>query len=302
MIYLRLVLTAFFWATVFHLGKYAIGFMSPLSVAAWRFVLAVLLLLPVMVWRKQLNASTLRHNVWPLLAMGVIGVFGFNTALFYGLSQTSPVNASLIMATNPAIVALMAAILSREKISARQTMGFLLSLIGVVVIVSQGSLHHLRTLSFSRGDLFIFIGNLCWASYTVIPRRFINNMEPLMITLLTIGTGAAMLAGTAQIVSGDLLVFNSWQLILTIVAMALFGSVLAYIWWNQGIAELGAGVAIFLNLVPMFTMLIGVVLGQIPSAPQLVGALLVIAGVVTTAGQARIRTGLTMATESAKTG
>src|SRR5690348_9979674 len=109
MIYLRLVLTAFFWATVFHLGKYAINYMSPLSVAAWRFVAAALMLLPIIFWRHRPDYAALRRNAWPLLAMGVIGVFGFNTSLFYGLQHTSPVNASLIMATNPAITALLAA-------------------------------------------------------------------------------------------------------------------------------------------------------------------------------------------------
>jgi len=291
MIYLQLVLTALFWATVFHLGKYAIHFMSPLSVAAWRFLLAAIVLLPVVLWRTQIDLGALRRNVWPLLAMGVIGVFGFNTSLFYGLQHTSPVNASLIMATNPAITALLAAWISGETISVRQRLGFLISLIGVTVIVSQGSLHHLLTLSFSKGDLIIFIGNLCWATYTVIPKRFINRLQPMLITVATITIGAVVLALTAQSVSGDLFVIADWQLVVSVTAMALFGSVLAYIWWNEGVARLGASrVSIFLNLVPMFTVLIAIALGELPSGAQLVGALFVITGVIVTVnGQTRPR-------------
>ncbi|HEX2584139.1 MAG TPA: DMT family transporter, partial [Steroidobacteraceae bacterium] len=198
MIYLQLVLTAIFWGAVFHLGKYAIGYMSPLSVAAWRFLLAAIMLLPIVFWRTRPDFSTVRRNALPLLAMGLIGVFGFNASLFYGLQQTSPVNASLIMATNPAITALLAAWLSGDKISLRQRWGFVISLVGVIVIVAHGSLHHLMTMTFSTGDMFIFIGNLCWASYTVIPKRFINNVQPMLITVTTITTGALALAISAE--------------------------------------------------------------------------------------------------------
>lgn len=288
MIYFQLVLTAFFWATVFHLGKYAINFMSPLSVAAWRFVLAALLLVPMVVLRTKPDVTALRRNLWPLLVMGIIGVFGFNTALFYGLRLTSPVNGALIMAFNPAITALLSALISGEKISGRQRSGFVVSLIGVIVIVSQGSLHRLLTLSFSTGDILIFIGNLCWAMYTVIPRRFVRDVQPMMITLYTIAIGAVFLAVAAQSVSGDMFIMNTWQLVPAVIAMAFFGSVLAYIWWNQGIARIGASrVSIFINLVPMFTVLIGIALGQMPSSSQLLGAVLVIAGVVITVGYTR---------------
>jgi len=280
MIYLQLVLTTVFWAAVFHLGKYSINFMSPLSVAAWRFLIATLLLLPV-VWRTRPNLSTLRGNKWPLLAMGIVGVFGFNTSLFYGLQQTSSVNASLIMATNPSITALLAAWISREKISARQWLGFFVSLAGVTVIVTQGSWQHLMTLTFSTGDLFVFIGSLCWAIYAVIPKRFITELQPMLITLSTIAIGAVALALAAQLGPGDLFVVSNWKLVMAIVVMALFGSVLAYLWWNQGIARLGASrVSIFLNLVPMFVVLMAMAMGQLPTAPQIVGALLVITGVM----------------------
>jgi drug/metabolite transporter (DMT)-like permease len=149
----------------------------------------------------------------------------------------------------------------------------------------------LLTLSFSKGDLIIFIGNLCWATYTVIPKRFINRLQPMLITVATITIGAVVLALTAQSVSGDLFVIADWQLVVSVTAMALFGSVLAYIWWNEGVARLGASrVSIFLNLVPMFTVLIAIALGELPSGAQLVGALFVITGVIVTVnGQTRPR-------------
>ena len=283
MIYFYLVLTTFFWAAVFHLGKYAINYMSPLSAAAWRFLLAGALLIPVVYFQKAWDGNAIRRNVWPILAMGVIGVFGFNASLFFGLKLTSPVNGGLIMGFNPAITALLTATMLGEKIQPRQWLGFAISLAGVVVIVCRGSLQQLLAMSFSMGDLLILLGCTCWALYSVIPKRFVKQLPTMLMTTSTIIVGAISLAIMAQLTAGDLFLVQSWPVIATVVAMSVFGSVLAYLWWNQGIARIGAArAAIFVNLVPLFTAAIGVALGQSLSGAQVVGALLVIAGVITT--------------------
>jgi drug/metabolite transporter (DMT)-like permease len=283
MTYFYLVLTAFFWATVFHLGKYAVAYMSPLSVAAWRFLVAGAVLLGYLYVQKGWDTAAVRRNIWPIIAMGVIGVFGFNVALFFGLQHTSSVNAALIMAFYPAMTAIMSALLGGGKILPRQLLGFAISLTGVSIIVSQGSLHNLLTLSFSAGDLLMLLGCACFALYGVIPQRFISNVPSLLLTTSTIVVGALMLAIAAAVAADDLFVMPRVSVAATITAMALFGSVLAYLWWNQGVARLGATrAAIFINLVPVFTSLIGVALGQSLSVSQLLGAMLVIAGVITT--------------------
>jgi drug/metabolite transporter (DMT)-like permease len=283
MTYFYLALTTFFWAAVFHLGKYAVTYMSPLSVAAWRFLLAGVALAGYLYLQKGWDAQAVRSNIWPIMAMGVIGVFGFNVALFFGLQHTSSVNAALIMAFYPAMTAILSALLGGEKVKSRQLLGFAISLTGVVIIVSHGSLHNLLAMSFSAGDLLMLLACACFAAYGVIPKRFINNVPSLLLTTSTLVVGALMLAVTADVVADDLFVMPSLPVATAVVAMALFGSVLAYLWWNQSIARLGATrAAIFINLVPVFTTLIGVALGQPVSVAQVVGAALVITGVVTT--------------------
>ncbi len=283
MTYLYLLLTTFFWAAVFHLGKYAVAYMSPLSVAAWRFLLAGAALAGYIYLQKGWDAQAVRRNIWPIIAMGVIGVFGFNVALFSGLQHTSSVNAALIMAFYPAMTAVLSALLGGEKVQPRQLLGFVISLTGVVTIVSKGSLHNLLTMSFSAGDLLMLLACACFAAYGVIPKRFISNVPSLLLTTSTLVVGAVMLTVAADVVADDLFVMPSVPVALAVVAMALFGSVLAYLWWNQSIARLGATrAAMFINLVPVFTTLIGIALGQPFSAAQGVGAALVIAGVVTT--------------------
>lgn len=287
--YAKLVLTTLCWAGVFHLGKYAVAVVAPLYAGAWRFTLAAAILVPVIAWREGWSGSMLGRNAIALLVMSAVGVFGFNVCLFYGLRQTSAVNSALIMGFNPALTALMSALINREPLSRRQLAGLGLGIAGVVVVVSGGSWQTLAALSFSTGDLLVLLASLCWAIYPVIPKRFVRGMSTLQITGSTIAGGAALMAAFAMATTPEFFTLPPLPIGLAIVFMALFGSVLAYLWWNQGVQKLGAAsAAVFINLVPVFTALIGVMLGQALSGAQLAGALLVIAGVLYSSGTLRL--------------
>lgn len=289
-LYLKLVLTTFFWAAVFHVAKYAVAIVSPLYAGAWRFIAAAAVLLPLVALREGWPLRALRRNAPALLLMSAVGVLGFNLSLFYGLRQTSAVNGALIMAFNPALTVALSALLNREPVTARQLLGLLLGLSGVVVVVSRGSWHTLASLSFSLGDLLVLLGSLGWAAYSVIPKRFVRGLSPLQVTGSTIAGGAALMAACAAVVAPDFLQPPSLSMSAAIAFMGVFGSVLAYMWWNQGIQALGAAtVAIFINLVPIFAALIGLLLGQAITWAQIWGAALVITGVLCTTGAARIR-------------
>lgn len=286
LVYLKLVLTTFFWALVFHIGKYAVALMSPLSVGAWRFAVATAVLLPMVALREGWPLPAVRRNALALLVMSAVGVFGFNVSLFYGLRLTSAVNGALIMAFNPALTVVLSALLNRESVSRRQLVGLLLGMVGVIVVVSKGSWHMLAAMSFSAGDLLVLLGSLGWAIYTVIPKRFVRGLSTMQVTGSTIAGGAALLAVFAALTTSDFLAPPSLPVAAAIAFMGLFGSVLAYLWWNQGIQKIGAAsAAVFINLVPIFAALIGLLLGQQVSAAQLCGAALVIAGVLCSAGK-----------------
>ncbi|TCS36286.1 threonine/homoserine efflux transporter RhtA [Paucimonas lemoignei] len=284
-IYVKLVLTTACWAAVFHAGKYAVAYVTPLYASAWRFLLAALVLIPLIAVMEGWSVDALRRNAFGLLVMSAIGVFGFNVSMFYGLQHTSAVNGALIMAFSPVLTAAFSAMINREPLARHQWIGLSFGLVGIIVVVSKGSLHTLATLSLSLGDLLILIAAICWAIYPVIPKRFVKGMSTLQITGSTIAGGASLLAFFAIQTTPTFFVAPSWPIALSIVFMGLFGSALAYLWWNQGIQRLGATtVAGFLNLVPLFTTLIGVALGQPVSLAQLCGAALVIVGVLYSSG------------------
>ena len=285
-IYLRLVLVTIFWALVFHIGKHAVAVVSPLFASAWRFTIAAAVLVPIISMREGWSLASLRRSAFGLLVMSVIGVFGFNISLFYGLRMTSAVNGALIMGFTPALTAGLSALINRESLSRQQLIGMTLGIAGVVVVVSKGSWHTLAAMSFSTGDLLVMLASLCFAVYPIIPKRFVHGMSAMQTTGGSIAGGAALMAAFAMIAAPDFLTPPPMPIAVGIVFMGVFGSAIAYLWWNQAVQRMGAtSVAVFLNLVPIFTALIGVLLGQAISIAQLCGAALVITGVLYSSGK-----------------
>ncbi|QAU33046.1 DMT family transporter [Janthinobacterium sp. 17J80-10] len=285
-IYVRLVLVALFWASVFQIGKYAVEVVSPLFAASWRFMIAAAVLVPIIAMREGWSLSALRRSAFGLLVMSAIGVFGFNVSLFYGLRMTSAVNGALIMGFTPALTAVLSTLVNRESLSRQQVVGMALGIAGVVVVVSKGSWHALAAMSLSTGDLLVMVGSLCFAIYPIIPKRFVHGMSALQTTGASIAGGAALMAAFAMMAAPDFLTPPPLPIAAGIAFMGLFGSAVAYLWWNQAVQHMGAtSVAVFLNLVPIFTALIGVVLGQSISIAQVCGAGLVITGVLYSSGK-----------------
>jgi drug/metabolite transporter (DMT)-like permease len=279
--YAQLVACALLWALTYHAGKFAVGLMLPLGVMLWRFTTAVVILVPWIGLRHGWDWQGLRRNVWPLLAMGVVGVVGFNLAMFYGLQSASAVNASLIMAFSPILTACGTVILGGERLSTTRVCGLMLGLLGVTLVVTRGSLQALWHQGIERGDLLMLAGSLAWAVYGLIPRRFVRGLAPAQMGAASLVVTALTLWVLCTLASPVALQLPPRAAILPILFMGVLATAVAYIWWNIGIVRIGASRAAgFLNLIPVFTMLTGLLLGQQISLPQLLGAALVITGVV----------------------
>ncbi|MCZ8519627.1 MULTISPECIES: DMT family transporter [Paenibacillus] len=294
-IYVMLLSVSIFIGASFNLASYAVHFFSAPAAAAWRFGLAACLILLLLFVKERLNMPAWRSN-WPMFVLlGILGVFGFNMLFFEGMKTTSPLNGALIMATNPLVSALLACFLIKDTLSARQVIGIFFSLLGVLLVITQGSWQVISTLSFSGGDLCILGGNLCWALYGVLNRRYIRGSSSLATTAYTMTVGALCLIAVSWSAPSPVPVFDipaaAWG---AIAFMAVFTSVLGYLWWNDGIARIGVSrTSIFFNLVPLVTMLLSYAAGTHITGVQLVGTAMVIMGVVVASAWSRtaVRTG-----------
>ncbi|MGA9227470.1 MAG: EamA family transporter [Mesobacillus sp.] len=285
-IYLMLIGFSLFTGATFNLAKYTVGYFSPSSAAAWRFGIAAVVMLIILIFSEGINKRQLKKNAISYIVLGVGGIFGFNSLFFVGLKYTSPVNGALIMGLNPLLTTIFARIILKDSITKKQVIGILFALIGVLLVITHGSIETVKTLSISGGDLIIFAGNVCWALYGVLGRLFIKDATPLSTTTYTMITGAVSLIVVSLFTSSPVSLPNipvgAWG---AIAFMAFFTSVLGYLWWNQGIKEIGASkTSLFFNLVPVVTMIISFVIGTPITVFQILGAVLVILGVLTASG------------------
>ncbi len=290
--YFGIILTTFFWGTNFNAGSYIIRVMPPITAATERFVIASLLLVLIFGALGRLRLSALKQNWLTYIAIGLLGVVGFNMAMFFGLQSTTPINGALIMATTPLTTLALAYLFEGEQLTAHKIIGLLFGIIGVIMVISHGDIMHLLALKVARGDLMILAGSLSFSLTTIISRRFVSGATPLETTTFS------MLFGTVALVILSLVFEHPLQTIaampmsvhLALIYLAFFGSMIAYLFWFNGIQQIGsARASAFFNLVPVFTMLVSILFGAFPNIWQILGTLAVIIGVIFTTGMIKKR-------------
>jgi len=286
--YLKLVVTTFFWGGTFVAGKWAVSEAPPFFVAFLRFVIASAVLFFLVAWnlrREGAGFPVPRGGAqWAgLFSLGLTGVFLYNFVFLTGLSWTSATNGSLIVALNPLLTAVLSALWLKERVRPVQAGGFLLAFLGVGVVVTRGSIAVMRSLSFNPGDLLMLGAPLAWALYTIFGKKVLAWFAPLPATAYAALFGTLLLLPAAAI-EGSLLTgatrlsVYGWM---SVLQLALLGTVVGFVWWYDGVAELGAARAsVFVNLVPIFGVLLSaLILSEKLLVSQLAGGILVVVGV-----------------------
>jgi len=287
--YLLLTLSALFWAGNAVLARALHNLLPPATMAFWRWVLALLLLLPFVMRPMYEQRALLRANWVRLALLGVLGVGCYNTFLYAALQTTTATNGVLINSMTPLLIVLIGRVLFGVRMTRRQQFGIPLSLAGVVGIVSRGDIAILVRLDFNHGDLLLVGGAFTWALYTVLLR-----WRPAGIHTLAF-LGAAVIGGImllmlplylVELASGRVAVWNA-ATGAGMVYFAVFPSILAYLFWNRGVQQVGANRAgLFLHLVPVFGVVLAITfLGERLHLFHLVGAVLIFIGItISTAG------------------
>ncbi|HTY98191.1 MAG TPA: DMT family transporter [Rhodocyclaceae bacterium] len=278
--YLLVATSAFFWGANFVLAGPVLADLSPQWAAALRFLLGAGLMVAIAISRGEDLWTLARRHAAAYLLLGVVGIAAFNLLFFHAMQSTSADNGALIMATNPLLTTLLAAVLLGERASGRQLAALPVALAGVAVVVSHGQIDRLVNLQLAEGDLLMLAANLTWAVFNVGSRRFMPQGSAVANNALMMIAGAAVLTAAAGISEAHFALPGLWAG-LALIAMAVGGTVLAYLFWGLGIRQFGAGkTSLFLNLVPVFAMSLGGLLGQLPTAPQVAGGLLVLTAVI----------------------
>ncbi len=281
--YLLLTLTTFFWGANVVLGRAAPSFdMPPVALSFWRWAIATLILLPFALptlWRQR--ALVIRH--WPvLLTLSISGVAIFNTLLYLALTMTTAVNVSLIQGFLPALTVFASWIILREGTTPRAVAGMVISMMGVVVVISRGDLGLLFGLGPNLGDLLMLPAMASWALYTVFLRFKPPDLDPFAFILLTFIVGVVFVGAAygVELAQGKTFTLNA-ATGSAIAYIALFPALIAYILWNRGVKAVGANVASqFQYLMPLWGSLLAVIfLGEEFLLFHVAGIVLIFGGV-----------------------
>lgn len=275
------MLAQLFWASNFVVADRVVDEFTPLELTWLRWVGAVPILLVLAWWlEKPRWQDALRE--WPLhLLQAVLGMVGYTLFLYAALDTTSPVTASVITALNPAVIALAAVIFLGERIRKLGALGILISFAGVLIVVL-GRDGLATGLVFVPGDLLMVGAISVWTAYVIVSRRV--KSPPITATAIQASMSAVVLIPVVLIVGLPLLETSPseeawWGLAWIIV----FPSALAYLFWNIAVGNLGPSrTGVFLNLLPVFTALIALAFGDVITIGQVVGGIVVLAGVYVT--------------------
>ena len=279
--YVLLTLTALFWAGNWVIARALQGHMSPIAMAFWRWLGALVILLPFVAAPIAREWPTIRRAWKVLLPLGVIGVSAFNTLSYTGLKYTSATNGVLFNSVIPILIIAINVAFLREPLGARTAGGVALSLSGVLLIVARGEADTLLHFRLNPGDLWVLAAMLSWAVYTVCLRWRPRELSSTAFTGSVVAIGVVVLL---PIFAWDYGAGQRTQwgapTLAAVAYFAIFPSVLAYFFWNAAVARVGGERAgTFLHLMPVFGALLAwAFLGETLAWYHYAGAVLIFSG------------------------
>ncbi|WP_046112251.1 DMT family transporter [Aquincola tertiaricarbonis] len=291
---LLLTLPPLLWASNAVAGRMLVGIVPPVMINAARWILALMVLLPLG-W-QAIGTPAARAQVlarWkPLALLGLTGVGAYNALQYVALTTSTPLNVTLITASSPVCMMIVGALFYGQRPTGRGLLGAALSLLGVALVLARGELASLAGIQFVPGDLLMLLAMLSWAFYSWMlakpPASMAGDQRPawdwwgfmLIQTLFGLGwAGGAALLEAALVPTQ---VHWSLATALTLVYIALGPSILAYLCWGRGVAAVGPSTAgFFINLTPLFAALLqALLLGVPPQAYHALAFALIVAGIV----------------------
>ena len=279
-----LVLMPVLFASNLIVGRAAVATVEPFTLAFWRWLIATLIMLPIVAGSLRRHAAGLLHMVPLLLVLGVLGMMICGAGVYFGLSHTTATNATLIYTTSPALIVLFEMILGRRPFSALQFAGIALATSGIAVIVSRGDLAGLATTGFNPGDIVILVAAISWAVYSILLHDARLRALPGRVVFAAIAAAGTLVLTPTWLFEGSVHGFlpptaDGWAAIVALAVMPSVGAFLSYQWLVREVGAMRTGMALY--FMPIVGVgLAAIFLGESIHSYHLAGTLLTIGGVV----------------------
>ena len=277
--YLYLLITFFCWGSIYVVSKYALAVMGPVTVSFCRYLVSVVYLYGILKWKGGHKKIAKEH--WPyLLILGGLGYFAAIILQLGGTALLSGSLASLINSLNPVMISILAAVFLKEKITWKNVLSIVVSLIGVYIILGNGSMQiNPLGILLSAGAVIL------WSAASVSIRKISGYYDPVQIALY--GMCIALLFNIPAAVLENIFMTQSHPTavaLLSCLFVAVFGTAVAHTCWNKSLQLLSASTcSMFYPLQPLVSAVLGVLLlHEVITWQFVVGAVLICSGIVIT--------------------
>ena len=281
MVYGQLILTSLMWGGCFLATKTIGQYFDPYFGAFMRYCIAVILLVPYVLKKEGFPRLSLRK--WgELTVLAFFGITLYNALFLKALQSIEASRAALIFAINPVFTLIGSTLLVKKQTTKLQVAGIVCSFFGTAVVISRGDMSSIFH-QFSTGDLLMLGCPICFSIYSLLGKEVLRDVPPLSSTAILMVLGAIML--------GIMAAFSPTHIQTDIPSLTWFAlvylgvfAVLAYLFLTEANLALGPPrCAVFLNLVPVFAIILSViVLGEPMNPSTIYGGFLVVGGVLMT--------------------
>ena len=289
---LLLVLPPLLWAGNAVVGRVVSELVPPMMLNFLRWALAFVILLPLAqgVFRRSGPLSVWPH--WKRFALlGLLGVGCYNALQYLALKTSTPLNVTLVAASSPVWMLAIGWLFFAQRVSKRQIAGAVLSIAGVLLVLSRGQWALLAQVRLVPGDVYVLIATVAWAFYSWLlagPEEtpaLRNHWAAFLMAQIIFGLGWSGLFAGGEWALTDAHISWSWPLGAALVYVAVGPAVIAYRCWGIGVQRVGPAMAgFFANLTPLFAALLSAAfLGELPQLYHALAFLLIVGGIVVSA-------------------
>ncbi|MEX3775264.1 DMT family transporter [Pseudomonas sp. MYb118] len=273
------LLAIFIWAGNTVITKMSAGAIFPAEIGFYRWLLAGLLFTPFMLKPVITHWSAIRPNLGKIFILGVLGMAVYQSLAYFAASMTTATNMGIILSLMPLMALAMAIVSLGQRLTAGALVGAVLSLIGVLVVVSSGSLAALLEHGVNLGDALMLIATLAYALYSTLLKKWQLRLPPLVLLYLQVLVAVVVLFPLFAVSPK---IGPTVQNVPLVLYACLLASMLAPLLWMQAVVRLGSSrTVMFFNLLPLITALIAaVVLREQLALYHLVGGALTLGGVI----------------------
>jgi drug/metabolite transporter (DMT)-like permease len=276
---LALILMTMIWGTNFVVAKSTFAQLAPMVFMTLRFIFASIVILAVLLVRER-SFSLRRVDYIRVALLGLVGTSIYQPLFINGLALTTASNSALLLASTPALIALINRVLGRERLDLRGWFGITLAFTGIALIVESGGGVELGSATLF-GDLLVLCAAIAWSLYSVLSAPMLKIYSPLRLAALStaMGTVPFFFIGAPALLAQDWsrVDVRGWG---GVTFSSVFAIALAYIIWNTGVQKIGgARTAIYNNLTPVVAALVAsIFLNEQITSLKIIGAVVIFVG------------------------